>query len=672
MQTQERKKIEKATKIYTAVVFFIIAILVGRLAWLQIWQNDLYQSKADNNRNRLMTITAKRGDIISSDGVVLVTDRPSYQVVLDNQIVRGNTEVIETLAKILNDEKLTAEAIQEICDENRMRLYKPIVLKKNIDIETVSQIEARRSELEGVSIESASDRTYLYGNIAGHVLGYLGEVSQAELDAQANGETDTNYRMGDYVGKVGLEKYYDQILRGKDGYKQVEVNANNRPLSDVKIVEPMEGANLVLTLNYELQKVLEEALDKNIALLKTSKRSDKVENAAAVVIEVNTGAVLAMASRPDDKITQQNRVIQGRYIPGSIFKPITAIAALETGNVTPTEKIHNPGRYWKAPYIKSTAPIGYYNLYSAMGKSDNVYFQEIGRRTGIDAIGYYGAEFGLDTPTGIDLAYENRGERVSEGLPTEEKRQAYHDWAGAVWAERYDKKIVETEEEYEKLIAAATTNEEKKALEKKRKNAIAILEADKKINVKWNTEWHEADTYNVAIGQGRQNYTPMQLAVYIAAIANGGTVYQPYLVQKICDSQGSVLQEIKPTILHQANVSVKTLAEIQKSLLAVTDVGGTAYGYFQSFPKDIKVAAKTGTAQPGGSGYRTSTQQYYDGVFVAYAPADNPQIAFVSVVEYGYSGAGSGAPVCKAVFEEYFGLNQEGVIASEDVFMYNE
>ena len=665
MQPQERQKIEKTTKFYTAVVFFIIAILVGRLAWLQIWQNDLYQSKADNNRNRLMTITAKRGDIISSDGVVLVTDRPSYQIVLDNQIVRGNTTVIETLAEILNDEKLTAEAIQEICDENRMRLYKPIVLKKNIDIETVSKIEARRSELEGVSIESATDRTYLCGNIAGHILGYIGEVSQAELDAQENGETDTDYRIGDYVGKVGLEKYYDKILRGTDGYKQVEVNANNRPLSDVKIVEPLEGANLILTINYELQRVLEEALDKNIALLKTSKRSDKVANAAAVVIDVKTGAILASTSRPDDKITQQNRVIQGRYIPGSIFKPIVALAALETGAVTPTEKIHNPGRYWKAPYIKSTAPVGYYNLYSAMAKSDNVYFQEIGRRVGVDTIAKYGVEFGLDKPTGIDLAYENRGERVSEGLPTEAKRQAYHDWAGSIWAERYDKKIAAAEETYAELLAKATTSEEKKSLEKKRKNEIAILEAEKKINVKWNTEWHEADTYNIAIGQGRQNYTPMQLAVYIAAIANGGTVYQPYLVQKICDSQGNILQETKPTVRHQANVSPENLAEVQKALLAVTESGGTSYGYFQSFPENIKVAAKTGTAQPGGSGYRTSTQEYYDGVYIAYAPADDPQIAFVSIVEYGYSGAGSGAPVCKAVFEQYFGLNQEPVIASE-------
>lgn len=657
MQTQERKRVEQLIKIYTGIIFVIVAILIGKLAWMQLWQGEVYQSRADSNRNRLMTITAKRGDIVASDGTVLVTDRPSYQVVLNNQVVRGNTPVIETLAEILNDETLTAEAIQKICDDNRMRLYQPIVLKKNIDMETVSKLEARRSELDGVSIEAKSNRTYLQGDLASHVLGYIGEVSQTELDAQQNGESDTNYQLGDYVGKVGLEKYYDLVLRGVDGYKQVEVDANNRPLSDIRTVEPTEGNNLVLTIDYQLQKTLEEAMDANIARLQAARRSDKAGNGAAVVLDVNSGAVLAMVSRPADKVTQQNRAIQGRYIPGSTFKPVTATAALESGVVTVTEKIRNPGRYWKAPYIKSTAPVGNYSLYSAMAKSDNVYFQEIGRRAGIANIGKYGAEYGLDSPTGIDLAYENQGERVSEGLPTESKRDAYHQWAATVWAERYDQKIAAAEVEYAALLAAAS-EEEKPAIEKRRRNAIAKLEADKLINVKWNSEWHEADTYNVAIGQGRQNYTPIQMAVYIATIANGGTVYQPYLVQEIRDNQGNILQETTPTVRHQADISSETLAHIQRALQAVAEPGGGAYSQFASFPADLKVAAKTGTAQPGGSGYRTSSQQYYDGVFVAYAPADDPQIAFVSVLEYGYSGAGSGGPICRAVFQEYFGLNQ--------------
>lgn len=658
MQPKERKKVEKLTRIYIGVMFLIVGILFSKLAWMQILENEVYQLRADSNRNRLMTITATRGDIITSDGTVLVTDRPSYQVVIDNQKVRNNTTVITTLSEILNDPIYTPEYIQQICDDNAGRLYQPIVLKKGIDIATVSVLEARRSELDGVTIEEKAERTYLEGDLASHVLGYIGEVSQSELDAQNEGLVDTTYKMGDYVGKIGVEKYYDEVLRGQDGYKQIEVDANNRPLSDIKTVDPEAGENLVLTIDYHLQKTLEEAFDRQITNLQSVRRSDKAGAGAAIILNPNTGEVLAMVSRPADKVTQQNRAIQGRYIPGSTFKPATAVAALEAGVVTPMESIYSPGRYWKPPYIKSTAPAGSYNLYKAIAKSDNVYFQEVGSRAGIDMISRYGAELGLEGSTGIDLAYESQAERVTEGLPTQEKRAAYFAYSEAYWTDYYDKKIAATEEEYAAQLALAATEEERKSIEKKRKNAIAKLEAQKVIDVKWNTEWHAADTFNIAIGQGRQNYTPIQLAVYIATIANGGTVYEPYIVKQIEDANGNVVEKHLPTVKHEAEISPATLAEVRKGMEAVTSPGGGAYSQFAHFPKDLKVAAKTGTAQPGGSGYRTATQQYYDGLFVAFAPADNPEIVFVSVVEYGYSGAGSGGPICRAVFEEYFGLNR--------------
>lgn len=666
MQPKERKQIEWLTKVYTALVFVIIGVLIAKLAWMQLVETDFYTSRADAQRNRLMTISATRGDIITSDGTVLVTDRPSYQLTVDYLSLRTdgayNEELINLLASLLADPELTADKIKEICDANRGYLYKPIVLKKNLDIATVSRIEAHREQLPGVSVESTPERTYLQGTLASHVLGYIGEVSQSELDSQnteeAAAEGQTVYKLGDYVGKVGLEKYYDQTLRGTDGYRQVEVNAGGRPVSEVKTIEPEAGNSLVLTIDANLQRALEDALDNTIASLQSQSRSDKAGAGAGVLLNVKTGEVLAMASRPNDNVGQQNRAIQGRYIPGSTFKPVTAIAALESGVVTDTESIYNPGRYWLPPYIKTTAPVGYYNLYKGMAKSDNVYFQELGRRAGIDAIAKYGKALGLDGPTGIDLAYESKGERATEGLPTAEKRQMYQDKAAQNSDEYWDKRIAEAEASRDAELAAAATEEDKTKIERRYKNMIAVYKSEKVINHNWNSEWHAADTFNVAIGQGRQNYTPIQLAVYAAAIANGGTVYQPYVVKDILNNAGEVVQHNEPVVRQEAGISEDTLNKVRTAMCQVTAPGGGAYSLFKYFPSNIKVAAKTGTAQPGQGGYHVGKKQYYDGLFICFAPADDPEIAFACVMEYGYSGSGSAGRVAKAVLEEYFHLNE--------------
>ena len=668
MQEKERRQVESLSKGYIVAMFLIIGILLAKLGWLQLVETEYYASRADAQRTRLMTVTAARGDISTSDGVVLVTDHSSYQVTVDYLAVRENgaykQEVIELLASLLQDEAMTTEKIMEICDANRGYLYKPIVIKKDLDIETVSRIEARRDKLPGVTIESVPERTYIYGTLAGHLLGYTGLVSQEELNAQmeaqdSGDENATNFKMGDYVGKIGVEKSYDTYLRGVNGYRQVEVNAASRPVSDVQTVNPQNGHNLVLTIDYDLQVALENAMDETIARLQSQSRSDKAGAGAGVLIDVNSGKILAMVSRPDDNITQQNRAIQGRYLPGSTFKPVTAIAALESGAITDTERIYNPGRYWNPPYIKTTAPIGYYNLYNGMALSDNVYFQELGHRAGIDNIAKYGAMLGLDGSTGIDLPYESSGTRATEGLPTPEKREQYQNLAVANQEAFWDKKIAEAEAAFAQELEAATTEEEKAKIERRRKNTIAIYKSEKVINMRWQSEWHAADAYNVSIGQGRQNYTPLQLAVYASALANGGTVYQPYVVDQVVDKNGNVVLDNEPVIVQQADINADTLKKVREAMCRVTSPNGGAYGLFAHFPSDIRIAAKTGTAQPGRTGYIVGTKQYYDGLFICYAPADNPQVAFACVMEYGYSGSGSAGYVAKAVLEEYFGLNQQ-------------
>ncbi|NLW25779.1 MAG: penicillin-binding protein 2 [Clostridia bacterium] len=653
MNNKRRKALEKTLKIYRKIVAIIFIILFMRLGWLQIIEADIYQTRAEDNRMRLVTIPHTRGNIITSDGVVVATDLPTFQVSITYLGLKNQEQVVNKLAEILDDPEITPEFINNLIKENRYRLYEPIVVKKDISIETVTAIESRRSELPGVTIQSVPQRQYPYGNLAGHLLGYLSEINE-----ELGKEGYEDYKLGDLIGKVGVEKQYDQFLRGEDGFRQVEVNAVNRPIREIDTVPPKPGHDIILTIDFELQKTMDEAFDQLLEELQQDPRSDKANGGAAVLIDVKTGKILAMSTRPDNRVTVQNKAIQGRYIPGSTFKMITGMAALEAGKVTAKETIYNPGRYWYPPYIKSVAPIGPMNIYTAISKSDNVYFQEVGRRAGIDNIAKIGAEFGLDKPTGIDLPYENAGVSPLQGLPTPEKRLQYFDWAEALVNQRYENRLKKVEEEYDQLLAQTTDEKEREKIEKRKINAINQIKAQWKVDLNWNTSWHDVDTFNISIGQGRQNYTPLQLANYVAGIANNGVRYKPYVVEKIVDSKGNVVKEFNPQILGKANVSQETINIIKEAMAGVTKPGGTAYSLFRNFPPDIQVAAKTGTAQPGQAGYRENGKQYYDGVFVAFAPVDDPEIAFAGVVEYGYSGSGSAGKIAKAVFEEYFGLKE--------------
>lgn len=695
MHPKRRKDLEKTINIYQKIIVLVFLILFMRLGWLQLVQVEIYRTKAEDNRMRLVTIPATRGNIVTNDGVVIATDHPSFQVSITYLGLKNQDQVVKRLAEILNDPEITAEYINDLIKKHQYRLYEPIVVKRNISIETVTAIESRRGELPGVTIEPAPERIYPYENLAGHVLGYLGEVNE-ELGKEGYEE----YKLGDLIGQIGVERQFDQYLKGEEGFRQVEVNVKNRPIREITTIAPEPGNDVVLTINFNLQKVMDETFDAVLAELQQQPRSDKANAGAAVLLDVKTGKVLAMSSRPSDKITQQNRAIQGRYIPGSTFKMITGMAALEAGKVTPEETIYNPGRYWYPPFIKSVAPVGPMNFYSAIAKSDNVYFQEMGRRAGIDGIAKIGTEFGLDKPTGIDLPYESKGNEPTEGLPTPAKRTQYFSWAEKITNIRYEGKIANIKEKYEnpqkyfgdkiaelnkKIIKEkenGTLNPQRlKDLERLKANyeqeklkilnmplekraeekndIIARLEAQWKIDLRWNTTWHDVDTFNIAIGQGRQNYTPLQLANYVAGIANNGIRYEPYVVEKIVSPEGKIIKHFTPEVLGKAEVSAKTLEVVRKAMVQTTQPGGTAYHLFYKFPKEIKVGAKTGTVQPGKVGYIVKDKQYYDGVFVAFAPADDPQIAFAGVVEYGYSGGGSAGKIAQAVFEEYFGLNQD-------------
>lgn len=663
---KERMVLEKTLKVYIGVVVAIFLVLVLRLSWLQLYETESYRTEAVTNTLRLIPETAPRGEIIDTNGQVIATNRPVFNLTLDYLGLQDTDmdQVIDNLVEILADPEITHDSINAAVKSKSSRLYEPIVIKRDIPIELVTIIEERSRNLPGVSITTQPQRYYNFGTLAGHLLGYVHSIKE---ELEQPGFED--YGMNDLVGKTGVEKTYEHSLRGEDGFRQMEVTAKNRPVREVSAVPAVPGNSVVLTIDMKLQEVMEESFDET--LLKLQEKFPKAQAGAAVLLDVNTGQVLAMTSRPsmnpDDfnghALNQAqadyyfrntppalyNRAIQGSYVPGSTFKPITGMAALLSGNLDLNDTVVCNGAYWNAPYIKCWGVHGRVNFYSGMAHSCNVYFQEAARRATIAQIGFVGNEFGIGSLTGIDLPFE------STGLLPDSNWQAKE---FAARAERINNaindKITELETEYQEKISQAATDQEVRALQSELNSKKRVQEQQRNIELEHYTNWHDWDTYNIGIGQGYNQYTVIELANYVATLANGGTRYEPYTVQKILAPDGSVLEEFAPVAVHQVDLPADILTETRKAMVAVTAPGGTSYSLFKDFPAHIKVGAKTGTAQPGRVGYVKNKD--FDGLYIAFAPADNPRVAFAGVIEYGNSGSGSVGLVARAVLEEYFGL----------------
>jgi penicillin-binding protein 2 len=665
---RERLILEKNLKIYTVVIAVIFLVLIVRLSWLQLLRTEIYRTEAVSNTMRWITEPALRGEIVDTNGQVIATNRPVFNLSLDYLGLQDQDmdQVINVLVEILDDSEITYDSIKEAIKSQGNRLFEPIIIKRDIPIELVTIIEERKRNLPGVNITAQPQRYYTYGSLAGHLLGYVHSIKD---ELEQPGFED--YGLSDLVGKTGVEKTYEQYLRGEDGFRQMEVTAKNRPIREVDAIPSVPGNTVVMTMDLKLQQAMEKAFDET--LLKVQEEHPKAMAGGAVLLDVNTGKVLAMTSRPslnpDDfngkALNQEqvdyyfrdtppalyNRAIQGSYVPGSTFKPITGMAALESGLLDLKDTVVCTGSYWNPPYIKCWGVHGRVDYYSAMAHSCNVFFQEMARRAGIAEIGKVGNEFGLGDITGIDLPFESNGL-----LPD-------LDWQEEEFTTRADKinkeineKITELETEYQENITQTSSEQEIRRLQNELKDKKKVLEQERRIQLEHYTNWHDWDTYNIGIGQGYNQYTIIQIANYVATLANGGNRYKPYTVEKIITPEGITVEEFIPELIAQVNLLPRTLIETKKALQAVTEPGGTAYSLFKHFPKDIKVAAKTGTAQPGRVGYIKNKD--YDGLFIAYAPADNPQIAFAGVIEHGYSGSGSIGLVARAVFEEYFGINK--------------
>ncbi|MGI6092716.1 MAG: penicillin-binding protein 2 [Veillonellaceae bacterium] len=578
------------------MVILVIFLLIVRLGYLQIYQGEEYYQKAENNRIRLMPVMAPRGSFYDRNGELLVSNRPGFSVSLVP--IKGPIpdDVLDKLANILG---MNVADIKMKIKQQSSPLA-PVRIKSDVGQEIITKIEERRGELPGVVIEVEPIRNYINNELGAHMFGYVGEISEAELEKKkADG-----YRSGDILGKFGLERVYDKELRGTDGGAQIEVNVAGRPVRMLGKKEPLLGNSLVLTIDAKLQKVAEKAVDDRLNYLQKRMGNPGAKAAAVVVMNPNTGEILAMVSRPafnpnlfnggisfkdwreineNPYNPMQNRAIGAEYPPGSVFKIVTGLAALESGKVTLEEKIFDTGRHWLVPKGNSHGvAAGWISFHEAMVKSNNVYFYEMGNRLGIDLLEQWTRRFGLGSLTGIKLTGE------ADGLVANRK---------------YKEKVYEE-------------------------------------------EWYLSETFDAAIGQGFQLTTPLQMASVISQIANGGHRYRPYLVSKIVSPNGDTITTFEPEEVGSLNVSERTLTAIRNALREVTVPGGTAGYVFTGFP--VPIAGKTSTAEnPHGDDH---------GWFVAYGPFDNPTIAVAVIVEQGGYGSDAAAPIVRKIMEAAFNL----------------
>ena len=582
----------------TAVVLAFAALAVG--FWrLQVVQHDKYHQLAENNHQRTLGLRARRGMVFDRDGRVLVENRNSLNISLVREQVDDLDSTIALLSEVAG---VPGAALQSVVDRSRRApAYQPIVLIRDATIGQVSAVAAHALEMPGLFVQELPARYYPAAEVAAHLFGYVGEVSDAQL---ASAEFD-GVRSGAVVGKSGIESTYNALLMGKDGARQVVVDAIGREVDTMGETAPAEGRQLKLTLDYDLQEAAEAAF--------------KVAgfDGAAVVLDPRSGEILSLVSLPaydpnafamgidsatwtglndDTRRPLNNRALQGRYSPGSTFKIAMAVAALEEGVVDADERVtcNGGGTFYGRSY-KCWGTHGSVDMREALERSCNTYFYTLGQKMEVDQIHKWATALGLGVMSGIDLPHEVQGLVPS----TAWKREARGE------------------------------------------------------------PWYPGETISVAIGQGAVGVTPLSLAVMMATVVNGGTRVTPHLLKAVNDGDGWGPAQ-PPGLRSQGQLSPETLRVVTDGLWRVVNGQGTG-GRGRIEGRDV--IGKTGTAQVislnGRAAIGETDPEFFDhGWFVFAAPAHAPEIAGVVFGEHNEHGSLS-APIAKHVMETYF-AKQEG------------
>lgn len=589
----------KGLLLFATAIFFLLLI---RLWYLQIVKVDSYVGMSESNRLRLVPVAASRGTIFDRKGKILTSNRPSYSVAAIPLEIEDKERFIRRLAQLIN---IPPAELRDKWEKGRRRArYFPIVLASGLTQDQLEILEENRMSLPGLDVQTYPVRDYPNGVMASHLLGYLGHMSERELEDEAY----SKFNPGAYVGKSGIERNWEAELHGNDGGRQLEVDAMGRVLRTASEVIPTVGNSLVLTIDLEMQKAAEEAFGEQAG--------------AAVALDVNTGEILAFVSKPDydpalfaEGLTSkqwkeyladsrhplENKALKGQYPPGSTFKILMALAGLEEGLVDGKSAVHCNGSYTMGNRtFRCWQKRGHGNvsLKKALRESCDVYFYRLGERLGVDKIAYYAQKFGLGSPLGIGIQNEKGGL-----IPT------------MAWKEK-----------------------------------------------RFGQKWLKGETISVAIGQGFVLMTPVQLAAMTAAVANEGTIFQPHLVKRIISPDGKILKEFRPEVRTRVNgIRSSSFRMVKEGLFAVVNEPGGTGGMARI--NEVIVSGKTGTSQVVKQHTRGGylPYQYRDhALFVAFAPYEKPEVAVAVIVEHGEHGGSAAAPIAGRILRRYF--EEKGII----------
>lgn len=609
----ELKNTERELYLFRVRLFFVgvivllcFIVLFSRFIWLQVIKYDHYATKANDNRISVVPIVPNRGLILDRNGVVLARNFSAYTLeITPSKINQDLDALIDELAILVDIQPKHRKRLRKLIEESKS--FESLPIRTRLSEEEVARFTAQKFRFPGVEVQARLFRQYPLGDTASHVIGYIGRINTRDAKKIEENNDDANYKGTNYIGKEGLEKSYEKLLHGTTGFEEVEVSAGGRPVRTLSRNAPSSGKNLILSVDIELQKVIEEAF------------GDR--RGAMVAIEPATGDVLAFVSMPNydpnlfvEGIDQQswdelnssedipllNRPLTGAYPPGSTFKPFMALAALELGKRTKTQGINDPGYFVYGNHtFKDDKPggHGYVDMFRAVAHSCDTYFYQLANDMGVDAMHDFMKQFGMGQITGIDLEHERKGVLPS----TAWKKAAYKNKA--------------------------------------------------------QQRWVSGDTISLGIGQGQNTFTPLQMAHATANLVNNGIVMKPHLVKSIEDPQTKERTLTVPKESYRIPLKAENIEFIKSAMLGVTKEG-TGFRAFNTAEYDS--GGKTGTAQV----IALKKNEKYDAKklaerhrdhawYIAYAPADKPRIAVAIIVENGGFGGDAAAPIVRSAFDYY-------------------
>ncbi|HEV2609606.1 MAG TPA: penicillin-binding protein 2 [Noviherbaspirillum sp.] len=587
-------------------VLVLFGILLSRFFWLQVVRHETYHGQAEDNRISVAPIVPNRGLILDRNGVVLARNFSAYTLeITPSKVNEPLDKVIDGLSALVEIQPKDRKRFRRLLEEAKN--FESVPIRTRLTDEEVARFTAQRYRFPGVEIQARLFRQYPLGDTASHVIGYIGRISRKDAERIAESEDAANYVGTDYIGKEGLEKKYEKVLHGTTGYEEVEVTAGGRAIRSLSRTPAVPGNNLILSIDIELQKIIEEAF------------GDR--RGALVAIEPSTGDILAYVSKPTydpnvfvDGIDQQtweelntsidrpllNRPLIGSYPPGSTYKPFMALAALETGKRTPSNTISDPGYFWFGSHKFRDDKVdghGVVDMYKSIVVSCNTYYYNLANDLGVDTIHDFMKPFGFGQLTGIDLDNERTGLLPS----TAWKRAAY-----------------------------------KRPEQKK---------------------WYAGETISIGIGQGYNAFTPLQMAHAIANLANNGVVMKPHLVKTIEDSVSKERTLTVPKESYRINLKQENIDFVKRAMVGVTKEGTSSRAFAKT---EYTSAGKTGTAQAIG----IKKNEKYDAkklaehhrdhsLYSSFAPAENPRIAIAVIVENAGFGAAAAAPITRIAMDYY-------------------